>query len=199
MKKAIAVMLSILCILSCFTCAVCALEDPGLLGMLEPEEPLLFALVYKNQTFSDVSMMYQPNPSLSLEGPGYVTVTKDKPIAVDHDFVCWKDENGKYYYAGDKYYVDGECTLYAVWEEKKDNYIRPVRVFICAMLTMKKLFDKAFGIFKDYREFTEDRVEGMRRATTAFNTAVNAAKAEQNITIRKESEGKNQHSVNTTD
>lgn len=189
MKKVIALILSILCAFSCFTCVAGAIEDPGLLGMLgTEEEPLLYALAYKNQTLNGVSMMYQPNPSLSLSGPGYVTVTKDEPIAVDHDFVCWKDADGKYYYAGDKYYVDGECTLYAVWEEKKDNNIRPVRVFICAMLTMKKLFDKFFGIFKDYREFTEERVEEIRRATTAFNTALNAVKAEQNITVNKETE-----------
>ena len=58
------------------------------------------------------------------------------------------------------------------------------------MLTMKRMFDKIFGVFKDYREFTEDRLEEMRRATTAFNTAVNAAKAQQNIVIKKESEGR---------
>ena len=190
MKKVIAVILSILCVLTCFAPAVCAIEDPGLIGMLEPEEPMIFTLVYKNQTLSGVKMMYQPNPNLSFGGPGYVTVTKDKPIAIDHDFVCWKDEDGKLYYAGDKFYVDGECELYAVWEEKKDNNIKPVRVFICAMLTMKRMFDKIFGVFKDYREFTEDRVEEMRRATTAFNTAVNAAKAQQNIVIKKESEGR---------
>lgn len=190
MKKVIAVILSILCVLTCFAPAVCAIEDPGLIGMLEPEEPMIFTLVYKNQTLSGVKMMYQPNPNLSFGGPGYVTVTKDKPIAIDHDFVCWKDEDGKLYYAGDKFYVDGECELYAVWEEKKDNNIKPVRVFICAMLTMKRMFDKIFGVFKDYREFTEDRLEEMRRATTAFNTAVNAAKAQQDIVIKKESEGR---------
>lgn len=190
MKKVIAVILSILCVLTCFAPAVCAIEDPGLIGMLEPEEPMIFTLVYKNQTLSGVKMMYQPNPNLSFGGPGYVTVTKDKPIAIDHDFVCWKDEDGKLYYAGDKFYVDGECELYAVWEEKKDNNIKPVRVFICAMLTMKRMFEKILGIFKDYREFTEDRLEEMRRATTAFNTAVNAAKAQQDIVIKKESEGR---------
>lgn len=190
MKKVIAVILSILCVLTCFAPAVCAIEDPGLIGMLEPEEPMIFTLVYKNQTLSGVKMMYQPNPNLSFGGPGYVTVTKDKPIAIDHDFVCWKDEDGKLYYAGDKFYVDGECELYAVWEEKKDNNIKPVRVFICAMLTMKRMFEKILGVFKDYREFTEDRLEEMRRATTAFNTAVNAAKAQQNIVIKKEGEGR---------
>lgn len=188
MKKIIAVMLSILCVLACFAPAVCAIEDPGLIGMIEEEEPMIFTLVYKNQTLSGVKMMYQPNPNLSFGGPGYVTVTKDKPLAIDHDFVCWKDENGKYYYAGDQFYVDGECELYAVWEDKKDNYIKPVRVFRCAMLTMKRMFEKIFGIFQDYEDFTEDRVEEMRRATTAFNTAVNAAKAQQNITINKERE-----------
>ena len=42
MKKVIAVILSILCVLTCFAPAVCAIEDPGLIGMLEPEGPTSF-------------------------------------------------------------------------------------------------------------------------------------------------------------
>lgn len=185
MKRAIALILSLALLLPCFATAAVALEDPGLIGMIEEEEPLLYYIVYQKETLSGISMMYKPNPSLSLTGPGYVTVTSDEPLAVDHDFVCWEDGKGNRYYAGDKIFVDGEFTLYAVWVEKDDNLIRPIRVLRCAMLTMAKMFAKAFGIFKDIQDFTEDRVEGMRRAVAAYNEAVNATKAVQNVKIDK--------------
>lgn len=186
MKKAIAVLLSVLCVLSCFGAVALAADDyhlGSLFGIEEDDKPLLYALTYKNETLSGVKMMYEPNPSLSLSGPGYVKVTKDQPIAIDHDFVCWKDKNGKLYYAGDEFFVDGECTLYAVWEDKKDNYIRPIRVFRCAMLTMGKLFANALGIFKDIQDFREDFFEAKKRAVEAYNEAMNTAKKQQNIKI----------------
>lgn len=187
MKKVIAILLSVLCVFSCFGSVALAAspsDDFYLIDMKENEEPLLYCLTYQKETLSGVRMMYKPNPSLSLTGPGYVTVTKDTPLAVDHEFVCWKDKNtGKLYYAGDKYYVDGECTLYAVWEEKKDNHIRPVRVFLCAMNTMTRMFEKALGIFKDYKDFEENWIEAKKRAVAAYDEAINAAKASQNVKI----------------
>ena len=192
MKKAIALLLSVLCLFSCFTAAAGAVSDLDLIAIIgeNDEEPLMYCLVYKKETLSGVKMMYQPNPSISLEGPGYVTVTKDQPLAVDHQFVCWKDKHGKLYYAGDQFYVDGECVLYAVWEEKTDKLIRPIRVLVCAMLTMERMFAKAVGIFQDYKDFTANRIEASTRAVNAYNSAVNAAKAEQNIKIDMKSVAK---------
>ncbi len=190
MKKIIAVFLAVLCAFSCFTVCTGAIsiEDLDLLEILgeEEKEPMLYCITYQNQTLSGVSMMYKPNPTVSFSGPGYVTVTTDTPIAVDHDFVCWKDGDGNLYYAGDSFYVDGECTLYAVWEEKKDDQIRPIRVFRCAMLTFVRMISKALGIFKDLQEFEADRTEAMNTAVAAFNEAVNKAKAEQNVTVQKD-------------
>lgn len=192
MKKAIALLLSVLCLFSCFTAVAGAIADLDILALIEEkdEDPLLYCIVYKKETLSGVKMMYKPNPSVTLEGPGYVKVTKDQPLAVDHQFVCWKDKNGKLYYAGDDFYVDGECTLYAVWEEKTDNLIRPIRVVVCAMRTMERMFAKAVGIFKDYQEFNANRIEAATRAVNAYNSAVNAAKAEQNIKIDMKSQAK---------
>lgn len=185
MKKIVAILLSVLCIFSCFSAVAFAADDLfDLIGDKQEEQPLLYCLTYQKETLSGVRMMYKPNPSLILKGPGYVTVTKDTPLAVDHQLVCWKDKDtGKLYYAGDKYYVDGECTLYAVWEEKTDNYIRPIRVFICAMNTMMRMFQKGLGIFKDYRDFEENWIEAKRRAIAAYDDAVDAAKATQNVKI----------------
>lgn len=185
MKKVIAVLLSILCLMSCFGGVASAEVDGGLIDLIQPDEPLLYCLVYKKQTLSDVKMMYQPNPDVVVDGPGYVTVTKDTPLAIDHDFVCWKDKNGKLYYAGDQFYVDGECVLYAVWEKKQGNSVHAIRVFQCAMLTFERMILKALGIFKDIKDFTADRTEAMTKAVTAFNAAVNEAKAQSSIKITR--------------
>lgn len=188
MKKIIAVFLSILCVFSCFAAPASALsiDDLDILDVIGEEEPMLYCITYQNQTLNGVKMMYKPNPTVSFSGPGFVTVTKDTPIAIDHDFVCWKDKNGNLYYAGDSFYVDGECTLYAVWEEKKGEELHAIRVVRCAMLTFVRMFSKALGIFKDLQEFKEDRTEAMNKAVAAFNEAINSAKAQQNVTVQKD-------------
>lgn len=188
MKKIIAVLLSVLCAFSCFAAPASAIsiEDLDFFDVLGEQEPMLYCITYQNQTLNGVKMMYKPNPTVSFSGPGFVTVTKDTPIAIDHDFVCWKDKDGNLYYAGDSFYVDGECTLYAVWEEKKGEEIHAVRVFRCAMLTFVRMFSKALGIFKDLQDFKADRTEAMDKAVAAYNEAINAAKGEQNVTIQKE-------------
>ena len=161
MKKLLAVILSVLCIFSLFS--VCAsagnvVDDMGELveQLEEDKEPLLFCITYQNQTLSGVKMMYKPNPTVNLKGPGTVHVTNDTPLAISHDFVCWRDENGKLYYAGDEFYVDGECTLYAVWEEKTDNDPYVLRVIKCAIGVFVRMVQKALGIFEDVEEFNEE-------------------------------------------
>ena len=188
MKKIIAVFLSILCVFSCFAAPASALsiDDLDILDVIGEEEPMLYCITYQNKTLSGVQMMYKPNPTVSFSGPGFVTVTKDTPIAIDHDFVCWKDKNGNLYYAGDSFYVDGECTLYAVWEEKKGEEIHAIRVVRCAMLTFVRMISKALGVFKDLQDFKADRTEAMDKAVAAFNEVINAAKAQQNVSVQKE-------------
>lgn len=188
MKKFLAVLLSVLCVFSCFAAPASAIsiDDLDILDVIGEQEPLLYCITYQNQTLNGVKMMYKPNPTVSFSGPGFVTVTKDTPIAIDHDFVCWKDGDGNLYYAGDSFYVDGECTLYAVWEEKKGEEVHAIRVFRCAMLTFVRMFSKALGIFKDLQDFKADRTEAMDKAVAEYNEIVNTAKAEQNVTIQKE-------------
>ena len=98
MKKFIAVFLSLLCIFSVFgiTASAAGTFDE-LSSLIGEDEGFLYGISYQNETASGVSMMYKPNPSLKVDGPGYVTVTRDTPIAVDHEFVCWQDEEGNLY------------------------------------------------------------------------------------------------------
>lgn len=91
--------------------------------------------------------MYEPKPTIKLNNPGTYTVTDDYPLAVDYQFVCWEDENGTYYHAGDKIYIDGQKTLYAVWEPKTDGRNRVIRVITTAFETLKRTFQAFFGFF----------------------------------------------------
>lgn len=156
MKKFLAIILSLLCLVSVFTVAASAGTFDELSSLLGEDESLLYGISYQNETANGVSMMYKPNPSVRFDGPGYVTVTKDTPIAVDHEFVCWKDEEGNLYYEGDKVYVDGEVTLYAVWTEKTDDLPRVLRVIQTAILTLQRMVQKVLGVFKDIQDFESE-------------------------------------------
>ena len=157
MKKFIAVFLSLLCIFSVFGITASAKGTfDDISEIIGEDEGFLYGILYQNETASGVSMMYQPNPSIKVDGPGYVTVTRDTPIAVDHEFVCWQDEEGNLYYEGDKIYVDGAVTLYAVWTEKIDNLPRVIRVIQTAILTLQRLVQKILGVFQDIQDFESE-------------------------------------------
>ena len=98
--------------------------------------------------------MYEPKPTVTIRSKGTYTVTDDVPLAIDYKFVCWQDKDtGKLYYAGDKYYIDGQKTFYAVWEKKTDGYSRPIRVFLTAIDAFKRGIMSFFGVFKvEYEE-----------------------------------------------
>ena len=87
-----------------------------------------------------------------------MVITEDYPIAVDYDWICWKDKTtGKLYYPGDKIVVDGKITLVAVWEKKTDNYPSFIRVAIAGVEAMVKVIDSFLGVFNLINS-TEDYV-----------------------------------------
>lgn len=155
MKKIIAILLSVLCIMSVFSvCSSALLGDLG--GGLLEEEKGSNMIEYKKDTLSDVSMMYNAGNTLVVDGPCYAYVTKDTPIAVDHTLIFWVDESGNKYYPGDRIYVDGTVTLYAVWEEKTDKDTRIVRVIKTAIATLQRVVQKLLGVFDDAKEFEDE-------------------------------------------
>ena len=168
MKKILSVLLSLLCVFSLVSVSFAASESNT--GIFGEEEKGPYMITYQNETMSNISMMYKPNPSLKLDGPGYVTVTKDTPLAVDHQFVCWRDSEGNLYYEGDKVYVDGTVTLYAVWEEKTDNDIRVIRVVKTALLTLQRMFLKFLGVFKDIQDFDSSYYSSVEAETETATT-----------------------------
>ena len=102
-----------------------------------------------NKTASGVTgIIYEPRPTVTIKNVGTYTITEDIPLAFDYEFVCWLDkETGKTYRAGDKYYVNGQKTLYAVWTEKTDGLWKPIRVFVTAFEAFKRSIQSFVGVF----------------------------------------------------
>ncbi len=152
MKKIIAVLLSVLCIFSVFAVSASAELDKSLDLGLEDDKTVIYAINYKNDSL-EVTTMYTPLPTINFKGPGTATITNDTPIAVDHDFVCWRDDNGNRYYEGDKIEINGEVTLYAVWEPKTDSYPQIIRTIRCFLLTFERRMLTIFGVIKTINDY----------------------------------------------
>ena len=161
MKKLLAIILSVICIFSCFALPTSAASGlSGVLGELsdtffegffgvefEEDTSIGYGVIYEMNSLDGVSIVYKPNPSISFENPGIYTITTDTPLSIDYEFVRWEDSKGKPYYAGDKIYVDGTVTLYAVWVEKNDNDVKVARIIKTTIEAFKRLISKFFGIF----------------------------------------------------
>lgn len=168
MKKTIAIILAMLCLFSVLGVTAFADSASDLGGLIEggSEDDMLYCIVYQNETVSGVKCFYMPNPSAYFDTPGVLTVTSDKPIAVDHDFVGWRDSEGNLYFAGDKIPVNGEVTLYAVWATKSDNDPHLLRVIKAGIAALRRIFSRLLGIYNDVQEFeaaynaTATQVEG---------------------------------------
>ena len=165
MKKLTAVLLCVLCIVSSLAFSTSAANDltdriGAVLG-LEPDETIGYGIFYDTDTLSTgVSAMYTPRPTVTLTSRGTYTVTDDIPLAVDYEFVCWMDkETGKEYRAGDKYYVNGQKTLHAVWVEKSDSDGRLIRIIDTAFETFFRNIKSFFGAFKV--EFVADPTDSL--------------------------------------
>lgn len=165
MKKTLALILSVLMIFSAFS--VTAFAAPGdllgdviedYLGVTEEEgaidQQMMYGIHYEMEPISLVSIMYKPSPTITFKAPCMAKVTTDYPISVDYEFLYWKHgETGEIYYGGDDIEVTGVVTLYAVWQEKTDNYPRFIRTIISAFQTLSRVIQKFLGIIEDVEEF----------------------------------------------
>lgn len=157
MKKLLAVLLAVLCTFSVFSAS--AINDDALGEIIgdqfgvtsEPSEDeiLSYGIHYEVATLSTVTLLYIPSASITFETPCDMVVTNDTPVAVDHNWVCWKDkETGELYYPGDVIEVNGKVTLIAVWEEKTDNYPRFIRSAIAGVQALIRVVQKFLGVFE---------------------------------------------------
>lgn len=174
MKKIIAVILAVLCLASSLSVTGFAAvgEDViegvigGILGddMPEKEESedavLSYGIHYETEPLSLVKLMYKPNPTITFKAPVVARVSFDTPLSVDYEFVCWKHaETGEYYYPGDDIEVTGEITLYAVFEEKTDNYSQLLRYMITGLEVFKRLISKFLAFTNGLQENDQEYYE----------------------------------------
>lgn len=158
MKKLLAVILSVICLFSCFAPAASAASG-GILGEvasdfferilgeeLEQDSTIGYGVIYDLDPLSGVSVVYKPSPSVSFENPGIYIITDDTPLSIDYEFVHWEDSKGNRYDAGDKIYVDGVITLTAVWVKKTDNDMRVARIIKTTLEAFKRFLGKIFGL-----------------------------------------------------
>ncbi len=154
-KKALALVLVMLSIFSCFAFSASAVDEIQsiILGDIEIEEDederLLYGVHYEVDSFAGVKVMYKPNPNIEFNTPSRVTITEDVPLSVDYECIGWEDrETGKMYTRGETIEVYGKVTLYAVWVEKDDNDPRVIRTIKTGFQTFLRMLQKAFGVFK---------------------------------------------------
>lgn len=163
MKKLTAALLCILCIVSSLTFTTSAANEisgaiSSVLG-LESDENIGYGIIYDTDKLSSgVSAMYNPRPTVTVTSKGTYTVTDDIPLAIDYEFVCWVDkETGKEYRAGDKYYVNGQKTLHAVWVEKDDSDGKLIRIIDTVLESFFRRVKSIFGVFEV--EFVADNTD----------------------------------------
>lgn len=175
MKKLLAVLLAVICAFSAFSVSAfdqSVLEDilGDYLGIEKEEDEadiLSHGVHYEMSLLSTETILYKPSPSITFDAPTDMVIKDDYPIAVDHNWVCWKDQKtGKLYYPGDTIHVDGKVTLVAVWEEKTDNYPSFIRMAIAGVQAFIKLIDKFTGVF-DLINSTENTTETTTAAAAA--------------------------------
>ena len=143
MKKFLAVLLAVLTLVSVMSI--------GLGANAGDDEVKIYAVIY---TKSAVPIMYEPTPTFRFDKPGWVTISADTPIAIDYDFVCWKDEDGNRWDPGDQIYVSHEVRLTPVFAPKTDNDSRTLRTIKAGFASLIRVLGKMFGFFKTLEDFT---------------------------------------------
>ncbi len=162
MKKLLAVLLALICAFSVAALPASAVTIDDLAGMVgdqlgagdllggeDEADVLSYGIHYEMSLLSTVSLYYTPSASITFKTPTYMTITEDTPIALDHDWIAWKDPTtNKLYYPGDVIYVDGKITLEAVWVEKTDNYPGFIRNAIAGLKAFIRVIEKFMGVYE---------------------------------------------------
>ena len=170
MKKIIAIILSVICLASCFAVPGSAATDNivgdivgDYVGVTEEEDisdEMRYGIHYDVFPLSPVKLMYSPAPTITFKAPTTAKVTADTPLSVDYEFVRWEDSvTGEPYYPGDEIEVTGVVTLYAVFEEKQDNHPRFIRYIITGLETLNRLLKKFLGITNALEETDKEYFE----------------------------------------
>lgn len=154
MKRILSVLLALICLFS-VVAVVAHAEDIDLKDVireemgLEPEEEKIYAIEFHQ---GDAQIMYRVPTQVRFDGPGYVRLTKDEPVAVGKNFRCWKDVNGKDVYPGQEILVDHLIELTADWSVATTK-ITALDYVICAFKAMIHSMEVAIKVIDTANEF----------------------------------------------
>lgn len=178
MKKLISVLLAIITIFSAFSLSAAA-ATTAFVDLFPEDEGIVRMIEYKKDTLSGVRMVYQAGNTLVLENTKYAQISEDTPIAIDHDFICWKDKTGREYYPGDIIKVEGTVTLYAVWAKKTDNESQVVRTVKAGIEALLRILKTILSVFEDAKDFDDAYWESKynEQTTTEYTGVVSTTVA----------------------
>ena len=154
MKRILSVLLALLCL--CSVMSVVAHADQvdikdvisDELG-LECEPEKAYGVVFQS---GDAKVMYSPPTQIQLDGPGYLKLSKDEPIAIGKNFRCWKDDKGNEVWPGQEIYVDRIVYLTASWSVASTK-VNAFDTIICALKVMVHSFEIAIKVIDTANEF----------------------------------------------
>ncbi len=159
MKKIISVLLALICLFSVVSVVAYAADDlKEQLGQelgLEIGKDKVYGVVFQS---GDAKTMYVPPTQTNLDGPGYLKLSKDEPIAIGKNFRCWKDKNGKDVFPGQEIYVDQIVYLTADWSVKSTK-LTALDTIICALKTMIHMLQISIKLIDTAYEFRKIPVQ----------------------------------------
>ena len=153
MKKVLSVLLALICLFSVMT--VVAYADGDLIEQLGDE---LGVEIGKDKAYGvvfqagDAKTMYLPPTQTNLDGPGYMKLSKDEPIAIGKKFRCWKDDKGNDVFPGQEILVDRIVYLTAVWSNDSTK-ITALDTIICALNTAIHSIQVAINVIDTANEY----------------------------------------------
>ena len=146
MKKILAVLLAVVCLFSVLTVGLSAAAE-------DEEETIIYSVVYAK---GGVPLMYIPQPTFRYDGPGWVNVTEEKPVAAGYEFLYWIDKDGNRYDPGDQIYVANEVKLTPVFAKINDGENQTTHTIKGAFQALIALFQRLFKFFRELEIFNNN-------------------------------------------
>ncbi len=146
MKKILALLLAVICLFSVLTVGLTAAAED------DNQDPI-YAIVYEK---GGVPVMYLPAPSVSIKGPGWITVTTEKPVAAGYEFMYWVDKDGNRVDPGDKLYVTEQVVLRPHFVKLNDGEDHTTHTIKGAFQALIALFERLFKFFRELEIFNNN-------------------------------------------
>ncbi|MGN0448036.1 MAG: hypothetical protein ACI4GC_05765 [Acutalibacteraceae bacterium] len=132
-----------------FMCSLCFFSTTTIVyGSNFSDDNNVYSLTFISETQSDLNIVYESEKELIFDVPTEYTLAKNTPVAVNYNWVCWRNDATKQdFYPGDKIEIDKNVVLYAVWEKKAgssnllNEIVARLTAFIKNMLELFGYYD----------------------------------------------------------